>query len=387
MKRALLFFLILSQVFSSALFFPASSYAAADECELRVPQDGGDDHWTPASSKSRSVWLTLEFKPKEAFGANVSAYIAREGQELTAIRHRGTSEIAKFTTDKTADPRFGLVYLQNLHVFGDSYLTGASDHSWIPGNYRLVITPPNSTSSDQLCSVSFKIAPYCVVDLNNNNSYTWPENRIGFKLSEINPYQSNVKHSVTLKSDKGYSKRIERNASVLKDTGVVWDEELEPGKYFFEIKNEEEGDIFDKKSNCHSNFFNIALDGGRELLPGDTVETSNASLSQPCKNSDLNADGSGCRRIYTALGYVSTDTSSFTRWVLGFILSLSGGIVVLIIIISGYKLMTSQGDPEKVKNAKDQLTAAIIGLLFIIFSLVILELITRDILGLPGFGA
>ena len=49
--------------------------------------------------------------------------------------------------------------------------------------------------------------------------------------------------------------------------------------------------------------------------------------------------------------------------------------------------MTSQGDPEKVKNARDQLTAAIVGLLFIIFSLALLELITRDILGLPGFGS
>ena len=48
--------------------------------------------------------------------------------------------------------------------------------------------------------------------------------------------------------------------------------------------------------------------------------------------------------------------------------------------------MTSSGDPEKVKNARDQLAAAVVGLLFIIFSLVILELITKDVLGLPGFG-
>jgi hypothetical protein len=66
-------------------------------------------------------------------------------------------------------------------------------------------------------------------------------------------------------------------------------------------------------------------------------------------------------------------------------LSLSGGIVVLLIIASGYRLMTSQGDPEKVKGAREQLTAAIVGLLFIIFSLVILQAITVDIFHIPGF--
>ena len=110
---------------------------------------------------------------------------------------------------------------------------------------------------------------------------------------------------------------------------------------------------------------------------------TNSPLSSPCDN----PGDSGCSHIKTVFGFVSTSADDFTRWLLGFVLSISGGIVILIIIISGYRLMTSAGDPEKIKNARDQLTAAIVGLLFIIFSLVILELITRDILGLPGFGS
>ncbi|MBI2621402.1 MAG: hypothetical protein HYW63_01995 [Candidatus Levybacteria bacterium] len=118
--------------------------------------------------------------------------------------------------------------------------------------------------------------------------------------------------------------------------------------------------------------------------PGSVTEP-NQPLSKPCSDANSSFER-GCVRIKTAFGWVGTSANNFTRWVLGFVLSISGAIVILIIIISGYRLMTSAGDPEKIKNARDQLTAAIVGLLFIIFSLVILELITRDILGLPGFG-
>lgn len=118
----------------------------------------------------------------------------------------------------------------------------------------------------------------------------------------------------------------------------------------------------------------------------DAPIVTNTPLSQPCGKGESFDEEKGCIRINTAFGSIPTDSQNFTRWVLGFVLSVAGMIVLIIIIIAGYRLMTSQGDPEKLKNARDQLTAAIVGLLFIIFSLVILELITRDILGLPGFG-
>ncbi len=118
------------------------------------------------------------------------------------------------------------------------------------------------------------------------------------------------------------------------------------------------------------------------------VYAKNDPLSLPCeKNGSSYSSNKGCIKIRTALGNVRTDSTGFTRWMLGFVLSISGGIVIIIIIVAGYKLMTSQGNPDRVKNARDQLTAAIVGLLFIIFSLALLELITRDILGLPGFGS
>jgi hypothetical protein len=87
----------------------------------------------------------------------------------------------------------------------------------------------------------------------------------------------------------------------------------------------------------------------------------------------------------TALGEIKTDPASFIARVFGILLSLAGGIALLLIIFSGYRLMTSQGNPEKVQAAREQLTSAIVGLLFIIFSLAILTIIGVDILKLPGF--
>ena len=49
-------------------------------------------------------------------------------------------------------------------------------------------------------------------------------------------------------------------------------------------------------------------------------------------------------------------------------------------------MITSQGNPETVKKGQDQFSSAVIGLLFIIFSVLLLQFIGVDILSLPGFG-
>ena len=47
---------------------------------------------------------------------------------------------------------------------------------------------------------------------------------------------------------------------------------------------------------------------------------------------------------------------------------------------SGYTFLTSEGNPEKVKQAKEELTSAIIGLIFVILSAVILKLIIGNLI-------
>lgn len=103
----------------------------------------------------------------------------------------------------------------------------------------------------------------------------------------------------------------------------------------------------------------------------------------PCFEKDAN----GKCIIATAIGPISTGTTSFIENLFKILLGFAGGIATLLIIAAGYKLMTSQGEAEKIKEARESLTSAIVGLLFIIFSLVILQIIGADILKIPGFGA
>ena len=47
--------------------------------------------------------------------------------------------------------------------------------------------------------------------------------------------------------------------------------------------------------------------------------------------------------------------------------------------------MTSQGDPQKVSKGKEDLTSAIMGLLFVLLSIGILRVIINGIVGTAGF--
>lgn len=105
-----------------------------------------------------------------------------------------------------------------------------------------------------------------------------------------------------------------------------------------------------------------------------TLPKGFTSGSLPC-----GADGKTC---YTAFGNINLDPASLVKAFFGIVLSISGGIAVLLIILSGYRLIASQGNPEKIREAQEHLTAAIIGLLFVIFSFAILRFIGVDVLGI-----
>lgn len=103
------------------------------------------------------------------------------------------------------------------------------------------------------------------------------------------------------------------------------------------------------------------------------------------RNPDLEVSIVKCLKINTAIGEISTEPQAFVKSVFSIVLGLSGGIALILIMVSGYKFMASQGNPEAVKSATEGLTSAVIGLLFIIFSFVILQVIGVDILRIPGF--
>lgn len=66
--------------------------------------------------------------------------------------------------------------------------------------------------------------------------------------------------------------------------------------------------------------------------------------------------------------------------------SLVGGVAILFIIYGGFLLLTSKGDPSRIRMGKEYVTYAIVGLLLAIFSFVLVEVIGVTIFQLPGFG-
>ena len=59
----------------------------------------------------------------------------------------------------------------------------------------------------------------------------------------------------------------------------------------------------------------------------------------------------------------------------------------ILIVIGGYMFMTSQGDPKKTMEAKERLTSAIMGLLFVLLSIGILRILIGSLITGedPGF--
>ena len=88
--------------------------------------------------------------------------------------------------------------------------------------------------------------------------------------------------------------------------------------------------------------------------------------------------------IQTAIGCVPTNPETFINWLLRYTIAIGSGIAFLLMIWGAFLIITSAGDPEKLNEGKETMVSAGTGLLFIIFSVFILELIGVRILKIPG---
>lgn len=95
--------------------------------------------------------------------------------------------------------------------------------------------------------------------------------------------------------------------------------------------------------------------------------------------------GNNRNSINTAIGCIPVnDTNAFAGWFLGWAIGVSGGLALLLIVFSGFQIMTAAGDPQKLQEGRELLTAAVSGLILIIFSIFLLRLIGVKILAIPG---
>lgn len=84
----------------------------------------------------------------------------------------------------------------------------------------------------------------------------------------------------------------------------------------------------------------------------------------------------------TAIGSIPTDPRSFADAIIKIALGLAGGIALIIMVVGSIRILMASGDQEKIAKGRDMLIAAVAGLLFLIFSILILRFIGSDLLGL-----
>ena len=90
--------------------------------------------------------------------------------------------------------------------------------------------------------------------------------------------------------------------------------------------------------------------------------------------------------VWTGVGCVRSNIGSFIQeTLLGWGVGLAGGISMLCIMYAAFMMQTSGGEAEKIKKAQQLMTSCITGLMLIIFSVFILQLIGVRILRIPGF--
>lgn len=90
------------------------------------------------------------------------------------------------------------------------------------------------------------------------------------------------------------------------------------------------------------------------------------------------------KSINTAIGCIPTTTQGFVGAILTIAISLGGGIALLLILYGTFVVTTSAGIPDKLTEGQETISAAVQGLVFIIMSIVLLNLIGIKILQIPG---
>lgn len=119
-----------------------------------------------------------------------------------------------------------------------------------------------------------------------------------------------------------------------------------------------------------------------ELTAMDNATTNSSGNQDP--TAGCGGDGGS---INSAIGCIPfKDNSTFLGWILGWAVGVGGGVAFLLIALATITIMTSQGNPDKIKEGQEHLTSAISGLILLIFTVFVLKFIGIDILGLKDFG-
>lgn len=89
--------------------------------------------------------------------------------------------------------------------------------------------------------------------------------------------------------------------------------------------------------------------------------------------------------VETDFGCLPTDPIGFVEKFYGIGLGLIAFVALIFMIIGGYFVMTSRGNIEQLQKGKTYIYYSIAGLLLAIFGFIFIQIVTGNILRIPGF--
>ena len=124
----------------------------------------------------------------------------------------------------------------------------------------------------------------------------------------------------------------------------------------------------------------VYAEGEAKKHPCDQVPEDSQDDCLKCTGPADNITG-----FWTGIGCISTSPVQAVGELLRFMFGIGGFFVFIQIIVGAFGILVSRGNPKSVQDARDKIINSIVALLFIIFSITILELIGVKILSIPGF--
>lgn len=102
-------------------------------------------------------------------------------------------------------------------------------------------------------------------------------------------------------------------------------------------------------------------------------------------SSCLSTEGPGNPCLFgvckTAIGDIPANPFNLAQKVITFGIGLAGGIALILMVIGSIRVLTSSGDQQRLSAGRDMIVAALAGLLFLIFSIIILHFLGVNVLG------
>ncbi len=144
------------------------------------------------------------------------------------------------------------------------------------------------------------------------------------------------------------------------------------------------GTSFNKVYNTSTSSCNCVQVSGTSGKYASIASCLAAACTAPPASPTLSTCGSENNEgIPTAIGCVPiTSITKLAGFFLNWGLGIAGGVAFLMILFSGFLIMTSAGDPKRLQTGQELMTSAVSGVILLIFSIFVLRLIGVNILGL-----